>query len=252
MTFAVAAEAYGRFMGRWSEPLAVRSEPHLGLAPGQRALDVGSGPGALTAVLVAALGAGAVTAVDPSPPFVEALRARLPGVTVQRASAEALPFPDATYDLTAAQLVVHFLTDPVRGLAEMRRVTRPGGRVVTTVWDHAGGGGPLALFWRAVSDLDPAARGESDLPGTREGHLVELAGSAGLVDVQPFSVTVARTFVDAEEWWEPFTLGVGPAGAHVARLDGVARATLRDRCRQLLPPAPFTLEATAWGAVGRV
>ena len=251
MTFAVPAAAYGRFMGRWSEPLAERFAGLLAPEPGQRALDVGCGPGALTAVLAATLGAAAVTAVDPSPPFVSALRGRLPGVRVEQARAEALPFPDAAFDLTAAQLVVPFLDDPVRGLAEMRRVTRSGGRTGACVWDHAGGSGPLALFWRAVADLDPRSRGEAAMPGTAQGQLVELAGAAGLREVDPAALTVQVTFADADDWWEPFTLGVGPAGDHVAGLDDAGRRALRARCRELLPPAPFTLTATAWAVVGR-
>ncbi|GAA1837592.1 class I SAM-dependent methyltransferase [Microlunatus capsulatus] len=251
MTFAVPADAYGRFMGRWSEPLAVRFTALLAPAAGERALDVGCGPGALTTVLADRLGAGAVAAVDPSAPFVAALADRLPGVAVQRARAEALPFPDGSFDLTAAQLVVHFLDDPVGGLAEMRRVTRPGGRVAACVWDHAGGAGPLAVFWRAVADLDPGARGEAGLAGTAEGQLAALAAAAGLTQLQPSALTVGVAFADVEDWWQPFTLGVGPAGAHVAGLDDAGRAALRARCAALLPVGPFTLAATAWGVLGR-
>jgi SAM-dependent methyltransferase len=246
MSFEVTADAYHRFMGRFSEPLAVRFADLAGVEAGQRALDVGCGPGGLTAQLVDRLGAHAVSAVDPSAAFVAALRARLPGVDVRSAAAEQLPFPDDSFDLALAQLVVHFMADPVAGLSEMARVTRPGGVVAACVWDHASGGGPLATFWRAVLDIDPQARDESRLPGAREGHLAELCRAALLKDVQPLSLTVKVRFATFDDWWEPYTLGVGPAGAHVARLDEAQRDGLRDRCRWLLPPPPFEIAASAW------
>jgi SAM-dependent methyltransferase len=220
-------------------------------SPGQRALDVGCGPGALTEVLVSRLGAGLVAAVDPSDPFVAAARERLPGVDVRLGPAEALPFADDEFDLTLAQLVVHFMADPVAGITEMARVTRPVGLVAACVWDFAGGRGPLSDFWRAVHDLDPQSRGESDLAGAREGHLVELFGRAGLVDIRPATLTVRVHYSSYDEWWAPYTLGVGPAGAYVAQLDPARREELRAHCAELMPHGSFDLEAVAWTATGR-
>jgi SAM-dependent methyltransferase len=219
---------------------------------GQRVLDVGCGPGALTAELVRRVGAAAVAAVDPSEPFVSAARARNPGVDVRKASAEHLPFGDRAFDASLAQLVVHFMTDPVAGLAEMARVTRSGGVVAACVWDHAGGMGPLGTFWRAARELDPAAIDESSLAGARQGHLVELLGTAGLRDVEETVLSADLEHATFEEWWEPFTRGVGPAGAYVARLDTDGMAKLRERCRRALPDAPFVLPARAWAARGLV
>jgi SAM-dependent methyltransferase len=250
MSFAVAGEAYDRFMGRYSVPLSPQLVDFAALAGGLRALDVGCGPGALTDELVARLGPEAVASVDPSEPFVAAVRERQPRVDVQIASAEALPFPDDSFDAALAQLVVHFMADPVAGLAEMARVTRSGGVVAACVWDFAGGGGPLNLFWRAARDLDPGSEDESSLPGTREGELGRLLREAGLGDVEEGALTVAVEHPSFEEWWEPYTLGVGPAGGYVARLDPERRDALRDRCRELLPQAPFTLTARAWAARG--
>ena len=246
MSFDVSAEAYSRFMGLYADPLAVSFAAYAGVRRGQRALDVGCGPGTLTALLVAELGPDAVQAVDPSESFVAAARARFPTVDVRAGVAEALPFDDDSVDLAVAQLVVHFMSDPVAGLAEMRRVARPGGTVAACVWDHAGGTGPLAVFWQAVSDLDPAAPGESDLPGTRAGHLVELARAAGLGDVEDTRLTVEVAFASYADWWAPYTLGVGPAGTYVAGLDAPHREALRERCAELLPEAPFALTASAW------
>ncbi len=252
MSFDVAADAYGRFMGRYSEPLAQQFAELAGLAAGQQALDVGCGPGALSAVLADRLGASSVTAVDPSGSFVEAARARLPGVDVRQGSAESLPFGDDTFDVALAQLVVHFMTDPVGGIAEMARVTRPDGLVAACVWNHADDRGPISDFWRAVHSLDPEAAGESQLAGAREGHLVELFERSGLTDVESSILTVRVGYGSFEEWWEPYTAGVGPAGAYVAQLDPQRRAELRERCADLLPPAPFEITARAWVALGRV
>lgn len=252
MSFAVAPEAYARFMGRFSEPLAVPFAAYLGLRPGMRVLDVGCGPGALTAVLAAQLGAGAVSAVDPSDSFVAAVRDRLPGVDVRHGSAEALPWSDGTFDCAAAQLVVHFMADPVAGLAEMARVTRTGGMVAATVWDFGGGTAPLSVFWRAALEVDPAAPGEAHLAGTAEGELEDLLRRAGLPTVESTLLTVSVDFASFEQWWEPFTLGVGPAGAYLAELPEGQRAAVREACARLLPAAPFTLTAGSWTARGKV
>ena len=248
MTFDVAADSYDRFMGRYSRLLSPQMADLAGIAGGQRALDVGCGPGALTEELVRRLGADAVTAVDPSGPFVEAARARHPGVTVLAASAEALPFDDDSFDVAIAQLVVHFMADPVAGLAEMRRVTRPGGVVAACVWDLAGGRAPLSDFWRVARELDSDVADESLMAGAREGHLAELFESAGFRDIQPAALSVSHEHAGFDDWWEPYTLGVGPAGGYVARLDEGHRAALRERAREMMPSGPFTLTAWAWAA----
>jgi SAM-dependent methyltransferase len=250
VSFAVAAEAYDRFMGRYSTPLAPELADLAEVAAGQRALDVGCGTGALTLELVRRLGPTAVAAVDPSEPFVAAARDRQPGVDVRLASAERLPFADRTFDAALAQLVVHFMTDPKAGIGEMGRVTRPGGVVAACVWDVEDDRGPLGAFWAAARELDPDTPGESHLPGTRRGHLAELFEAAGLRDVREAVLETRVEHATFEDWWEPFTLGVGPAGAFVAALDRDGRTRLRERCRELLPRPPFTLAARAWAARG--
>jgi SAM-dependent methyltransferase len=252
VSFDVGADSYGRFMGRYSEPLAAEFVALAGVMEGQHALDVGCGTGALTAELVARLGTGAVSAVDPSGSFVDAARSRLPAVDIRRAAAERLPFPDGSFDCALAQLVVHFMKDPVAGLREMARVVRHGGLVAACVWDHAGGAGPLAVFWRAALDLDPHAHDESGLAGARDGHLAELFAAAGLRQIESTVLTVRVGFASFDEWWEPFTLGVGPAGDYVGRLDVTRRDALRARCGELLPrEMPIEIVASAWTALGR-
>ena len=252
MSFAVAADAYDRFMGRYSVPLAPSFANRAGVSPGDRVLDVGCGPGALTSELVARLGPAAVTAVDPSEPFVEAARERHPDVRVEQAVAEDLPFEDRVFDAALAQLVVHFMADPVAGLREMARVTREGGVVAACVWDHASDGhGPLVVFWEAARELEPGLSDESDLAGAREGHLAELFDAAGLREIEDSALEVRVVHDSFEDWWEPFTLGVGPAGAFAAGLDDERRADLRERCRSKLPEPPFEVTARAWAARGR-
>jgi SAM-dependent methyltransferase len=251
VSFEVSADAYLRFMGKYSEPLARLFADLAGIRAGMGVLDVGCGPGALTAELARRGGPDAVSAVEPSASFAAATRDRLPGVAVRQAAAERLPFPAASFDATLAQLVVHFMRDPVQGLREMGRVTRPGGIVAACVWDHAGGRGPLAAFWRAVRELDPAADDESGRPGVRDGDLARLFAQAGLGQARAGTLTVRVRQASFEQWWEPFTLGVGPAGAYLASLGPDGRTTLREQCRRLLPSGPFDISATAWAAVSR-
>jgi SAM-dependent methyltransferase len=238
-------------MGRYSTPLATKFAHFAGVAAGDLVLDVGSGPGALTTELVRRVGAESVAAVDPSELFVAAVRHRHPGVDVRLAAAEELPFPDAAFSAALAQLVVHFMRDPVAGIREMARVTRPGGTIAASVWDLAGGRSPLSSFWRAATDLDPGAEDESQLPGARAGHLAELFAEAGVSDVEESEISVTVEHVSFDDWWEPFTFGVGPAGQYVQSLDDSRLAALRERARDLLPQLPFALTTVAWAARGR-
>jgi len=250
VSFDVAADAYDRFMGRYSRHLSPQLADFAGVAAGARVLDVGCGPGALTAELVRRTGAGRVAAADPSASFVEAVRARHPGVEVHVAGAEDLPFPGDAFDATLAQLVVPFMRDPAAGLAQMRRVTRRGGTVAASAWDHAGGRSPLAPLWAAVREHDPAAANEARVAGAGEGRLPALLEAAGLGEVEEVAHEVQVRHESFEEWWEPFSLGVGPAGAYVARLDPAGREALRERCRARLGDGPLELTVFAWAARG--
>jgi ubiquinone/menaquinone biosynthesis C-methylase UbiE len=249
--FRVAAEAYDSFMGRYSVPLATPFCDFANVAGENLVLDVGCGPGALTGELVRRLGAGSVAAIDPSEPFVAAVGERHPGVDIRLAPAEDIPFPDDTFDASLAELVVHFMADPVAGLSEMARATRRGGVVAACVWDSAPDGGPLSRFWQLTQELDPDAEDESGYAGTREGHLVELFNEAGLRDIEGADLSVAVEHASFEDWWRPFTMGVGPPGAYIASLDEKRRAALEQHVRAGHPDGRFVVTARAWAARGR-
>ena len=248
----VSAEAYARFMGRFSTPLAVEfaTAGLAGVDPAARVLDVGCGPGMLTLELVERRGASAISAVDPEPVFVAATAEACPGVDARVAAAEELPFRDGEFGAALAQLVVHFMSDPVRGVSEMARVTAAGGRVSACVWDHAGEGGPLSEFWRVAQRLDDGVRGEAGLSGAAEGQLVDIFQRAGLDDVAQTVVESTVGFRDFDEWWEPFLLGVGPAGRYVATLDEAGVSRLERALRHELGDGAFAVTARAWTAVG--
>ena len=142
------------------------------------------------------------------------------------------------------------MADPVAGLREMARVTRTDGVVAACVWDHAGGGGPLNVFWHAASELDREVVNESQLAGARERDLTQLFQAAGLREIEESVLSVSVEHPSFEDWWEPFTLGVGPAGSYTVSLEPARQTALRERCRERLPPAPFVVTARAWAARG--
>ena len=250
MSFSAGADEYEGCTVRCVGPRARRCGELGGVSACEGVGDVGCGSGALAVGRDRGFGAAAVWAVDPSDRSVAAVRLRHAQVRVEVAWAEKLPFAPQRFDAALAQLVVHFMGDPVAGLREMARVTRADGVVAACVWDHAGGHGPLSLFWRAARELDPNVEDESRLAGARRGHLGELLYAAGVAAIEETILSVAVEHPSFEEWWEPFMLGVGPAGAYVGRLDARRQAQLRDLCRETLPPAPFSVTARAWAARG--
>lgn len=254
-TFAVAGDTYDSFMGRYSVDLAPAFADAAGVSAGDRALDVGCGPGALTGILASRLGPDAVYACDPSPPFRDACAARHPGVVVKLGRAEAIPFEDQLVDHALAQLVMHFVSDPRQAATEMARVVRPGGNIAACVWDFANGMEMLRLFWDAALSIDPDAPDEAQvLRFGRPGEIAELFSSVALEDVVESTLSVASTYASFDELWNGFLAGVGPAGAYCMSLGDGDRERLRSalfvRCGS--PDQPFTLGAVARCAVARV
>lgn len=253
-SFQVSGEAYDSFMGRYSRPLALAFADRAGVLAGQRALDVGCGPGALTGELVERLGAGAVLACDPVEAFVAECSARRPGVDVRRGRAEALPFADDAVDVALSQLVLHFVSEPADAAAELARVLRPGGTVAACTWDSAEEMEVLRRFW------DAALAVGLDVPGPARalrfggaGEMTGLFAGAGFEDLDETTVTVGSTYAGFDELWSGFLAGIGPAGAYCTRLPDGARAAVRAEVHRGLgsPEGSFRLGATARCVVGR-
>jgi SAM-dependent methyltransferase len=257
MTFAVAAELYDRFVGRYSDALGRALADEAGVAAGGRALDVGAGSGKLAGVLAERLGERNVAAVDPSAPFVAALRSRFPAADVQEGAAEQLPFEDDSFDVVLAQLVFNFLEDPERGATEMRRVAREGGVVAAAVWDYRGEMTMLATFWEAAAAVDERGAAALDertrMRFAERGELADLWRDVGLAEVRDGEIVVSASYEDFDDLWEPFLGGVGPAGGFAVSLEPEAQEALREGYRKQLgsPEGPFDLSARAWYAVGR-
>ncbi len=255
-TFRASADAYDRFVGRYSAQLASALIDFAGVEPGTRALDVGCGPGALAAELANRLGPANVAAADPSEPFVQACRARLPKAEVVAAGAEALPFAGRTFDAALSQLVVNFMRDPEAGVREMARVTRAGGVVASCVWDYAGEMTLLRAFWDAAREVDPERAAPADegvvMRWCAEGELAELWRAAGLREVRFGSLVVSAAYADFEDLWSPLPTGVAPSGAFCKSLDEDRRAALHDAYRRRLgiDDGPFELTARAWAVAG--
>jgi molybdopterin-guanine dinucleotide biosynthesis protein A/SAM-dependent methyltransferase len=239
VTFAVPAHAYDAFVGRYSYGFCEALAQAAGVTAESSVLDVGAGTGAGTAHLVELVGAERVAAVDPSEPFVDALRERVPGADVRVASAESLPFDDGTFDAVLAQLVINFLADPDAGVAEMRRVSRPrGGIVAACVWGYRGEMTLLRAFWDSAETLDPEGVRDVDertrMRFGERGELGELWRRSGLGEVEEGEIVVPAEYEDFEDLWKPFTQGVGPAGHYAASRDPEQQEALKSEYRRRL------------------
>jgi SAM-dependent methyltransferase len=252
MSFERSRDAYDRHVGRYSSALADALIARTGVRDGERALDVGCGPGALTEAFADRLGPRNVAAVDPSRSFVDACRECVPDAEVRLGAAEALPFGDASFDVVSSQLVVNFMQDAHAGVSEMARVGR---RVVSScVWDYAGEMWMLRRFWEGARDIDPDAPDEATMRYCSRDELARLWSDAGLGDVETGELVVDAAYADFDDYWSGFPGGPGPSGAYTAGLDPERREQLRDAVRRRLgdPSGPFTLTARAWFVRGTV
>jgi ubiquinone/menaquinone biosynthesis C-methylase UbiE len=255
MSFAVAGDKYDRFMGRYSRELAPRLIEFAGVDAGMAVVDVGCGPGALTERLVERTGPEKVAAADPSEPFVAAATERAPGADVRLAAAEELPWEDDRFDAALSQLVVNFMRDADTGVSEMRRVVRPGGVVAACTGFYGEDMEMLRGFWDSARALDSGAPDEGSTMRYRStDELDELWRRVGLSDVQTDHLRVETSYTGFDDLWEPFTFGVGPAGAYLAKLSREQREQLRGGLFKRLgePRGPFTLSATACAVRGVV
>lgn len=250
-------DAYERHVGRYGKELAAAMIQIAGVRPGQNAVDVGCGTGALTVALAALLDAEKVAAIDPSERFVEVCRGRIPGADVRVGVAESLPFRDASFDIVLAQLVVDGMVDARLGVAEMERVARPGGVVAACVWDYDGGMPLLRTAWKVALALD-ADRARSfgadrRLPFSRPDELEELWRTTGLSEVEVGKISAGADYVDLDDLWYPFAAGVGGLGGFVQSLDEEARTRMKLDVGADLgnPRGRFRLTAEAWYVRGR-
>jgi SAM-dependent methyltransferase len=246
------AQAYEGFMGRWSRMLAEQFVAFAGIADARRVLDVGSGTGSLTRAILAAAPNADVVGIDPSAAFIEHATSRLrKRARFVVGDAQHLPFEDGLFDACCAMLVLNFIPDQAKALAEMRRVARPGGVLAAAVWDHADGMNMLRIFWEAVDTVDPDKRAmEEPQPTLDRDGLIALWTSAGLRDVTSGSLTFDMAFTGFADYWEPFGLGQGPAGVYLSGTSARVRDAIAGELRQRLlaggPDRPFTLSARAW------
>jgi SAM-dependent methyltransferase len=254
-------DSYDRYMGRWSRQIAPRFLDWLGAPVGSDWLEAGCGTGALTAAIVARCEPKSVVSIDTSAAFLAQARANVPDRRVEFhvGDAQALQAGAASKDVVVSGLVLNFVPDRPKALSEMKRVARPGGAIGSYVWDYPGGGVEfMRAFWNAAVALDPNA---SDLtedkrfPFCAPDELHQLANEAGLAPVELEAIEVPTIFRDFADFWDPFTLGAGPAPGYCASLAPSARERLRASLAETLPRqqgSAIHLSARAWAVKARV
>lgn len=254
-----AGASYETYMGRWSRHVARRFLDWLDAPSDLDWVDVGCGTGALTAAILERCQPRSVHGVDPTADLVDHARSTIddPRVRLDVAGADALPRDDGSADIVTSALAYNFFADRPRALAEMRRVVTPGGTVSLYVWDYPGGGmGFISAFWRAAVALDARAEALAEdrrFPFCTQDALVAEFASAGLQDVVADSIEVPTSFDDFEAFWQPFTLGAGPAPGYLSILDEDGQSALKERLSHELGAGdgPVELPARAWAIRGR-
>jgi len=255
------AEAYERFMGRWSSKLAPLLVDFAGLADSGKMLDVGSGTGALAFAIARMKAHCQVLGIDPSAEYIGYAGSKNPvpqRVKFEVGDAQQLRFSQAEFANSLSLLVFNFIPDRRKALLEVMRVTRAGGAVSAAVWDYPEKMRMLRVFWDAAAEVDPAARAadEAHMPLCRAGQLEELWKAVGLEQVVARPLEITMGFTSFQDFWEPFLLGQGPAGAFVTKVEGERRQALRNEVKRRLglasENAPFSLAARAWAVRGIV
>ena len=260
MSIWASGAAYEPYVGRWSRLVAREFLAWLAVPPESHWVDVGCGTGALTATILAGGRPSSVIGIDASEGFAAFAREQIQDLRAEfrPGDAQTLPFGPATFDAAVSGLVLNFLPQPERGLAEIARVTRPGGIVAAYVWDYAGEMQLMRHFWDAAAALDPAALDLDEgrrFPLCRPEPLERLFQDAGLAQVDVRAIDAPTVFRDFDDYWSPFLGGQGPAPSYAMSLTDDRRAALQERIRATLPTAEdgsIRLIGRAWAARGRM
>jgi len=251
---------YERYVGRWSRLIADEFLKWIAIPHGQVWLDLGCGTGALSQRILERHAPAHLVGIDSSDGFVSHARAQ---ITDQRAEfrvgdARSLPVSDRAFDAAVSGLVLNFVPDQPKAVAEMRRATRPGGKIAVYVWDYAGDMQLIRRFWDAAIALNPAARDFDEgirFPVCRPEPLRALFASAGLRDVATNAIDVPMAFENFDDYWSPFLDGQGPAPGYCMSLPEEDRIALREHLRTSLPTnrdGKIRLIARAWAVQGVV
>lgn len=256
----VSGVAYERFMGRWSTLIARKFLKWLAVPEVHSWLDVGCGTGCLTRLILATHLPKEIISIDSSHDFISHAQHSMnnPSVRFKIGLAQSLGLVSDSVDVTVSGLVLNFVPQPKVAIAEMRRVTKPGGKIGIFVWDYAAGMQMLRYFWDAAVELDDKAR-EFDEGNRfslcREGQLESLVREAGLQQVEATSIEVETTFQNFEDYWQPFLGNVGPAPSYAMSLEQSGRKRLEDKLRKSLPiddKGAIAIMARAWAVKGTV
>ncbi len=251
--------AYEAYVGRWSRRIGRSFLAWLSPAAGATWLDLGCGTGALTAQILETCSPESVLGVDPSEQFLAAAEKDLPDsrVVFRSGDGEQVPAADASFDIVVSGFALNFVPDAEKAMAEQLRVLRPSGTLAAYVWDYAGHAQFIRLFWDTAAALDPTARDLHEgvrFPLCRPDALRALFLSAGLQEVEIEPIDIPMPFASFDEYWRPFTSGVGPAPGYLVSLDPAARQALRNRLQHSIPTDPdgrILLSARAWAVRGR-
>ena len=252
------ADAYEQLMGRWSRRLAPSLIRFGGLSDGDRVLDMGCGTGSLTFALPALANIASATGIDLTNAYVAAARARNtdPRITFDQGDARALPYADGSFDRAFSSLVLHFIPDAAKAVAEMRRVVRPGGTVTAAVWDNYSGQPFSRILWDIAGVLDPTLERPYFRPLNGPGEMAASWRDLGLTDVEQTSLLTYMEFQSFEDYWAPFASGEGPHGQYVAKQTEPARETLKHHVRRAYianrPDGSRSMAAVAWACRGTV
>ena len=254
-----SGDPYEYYMGRWSKLVAEQFVDWLSPGPGRRWLDVGCGSGALSEAVINRRNPKSVIAIDQSEGFVRTARQRLgSNASCEVGNALSLPLDQASVDISVSGLVLNFIPEPEKALAEMQRVTRKDGTVAVYVWDYAGRMEFLNHFWDAVVQLNPGAAGLHEghrFPDCNAEWLTDIFSRVGFSEIEAVPIEIVTCFTDFDDYWQPMLGGQGPAPTYVSKLEDAERDQLREALAQRLPgnkDGSISLAARAWATKGIV